>query len=284
MEKHQRDNRRNTSFVLLSGLLLGCSGTVELEQVEDFGAVRSAVLAHVQAQKEDFYYLAISNESGLCNKLTKSYQDLSLLAASEVTVTEDESISSTVEVTESYSFSDSQDTGDSGDSEQAEEGDDCSEYPPIMDLAAEYTSWLDDGTHILNFYFSEGDQDWVAPAEGSYDAGEPGPDQGPAFSSNLIYYHGNPYTAFLGAFDLDTCTLDSEAYGEVFESYYMESGTIELLVPGDNRFEGTFQGQLLTLDDQLQATEKGGISGDFTATLCEIPVDTDYAASLDMSY
>jgi hypothetical protein len=220
-------------LALVLAPLVGCAGSVTVDEVDGFGMVASAVWFHYD--DSDWHQVVLSNVPGLCQK-TQALQD----AYDEV---EDAS-------------------EDIGTNEMDEycailEG-------PTRDFARAANAISHEGAHYLSFVVSEGGD--TEPDDDTYEVGGD-----PSVSISATYWENSPYAAILADYDPEEddydCGLDGDDLEPSTDTWSADEGELDITVVNDEAsLRATFEGELIDPDGD----DAGDIKGSFTATYCEV--------------
>ncbi len=214
--------------------LVGCAGSVSVEDLDPFGGAASAVWFHSSESGQDF--LMLSNVGGVCAK-TQAYLEIYEEAWNDIA---------------------DLDLTDSDYCEQAKE--------PIFAYARAGDALYHEGAHYLSLGVF--DADGSVPEEDTYEVGDPER----ALGGSVTYFGESPYANILDKWDVkedleDGCGLSASDYDSDNESWTLADGDLEFTRVADERSAaGRLDGELIGDD----GGDEGDITASFTASWCEL--------------
>ncbi|MDP2314104.1 MAG: hypothetical protein Q8P41_14475 [Pseudomonadota bacterium] len=212
--------------------LVGCAGSVQVEDIDPFGAAASAVWFHWD--DSDYDSLLLTNVMGACGKW-QAYAE----ASKEL----DDAV------------------------EDMDENDYCEDAKePSLAVARIANDLFHEGTHMLALTVYEDGS--TEPEEETYEVGDPRQ----ALGGTVTYYGASPYAAILADWDEDedwedNCGIDTDDLDADIDSWSLSDGELELLsVKDEGAAAGALEAELVDEDGDRD----GDISARFTATWCEV--------------
>lgn len=236
--------------LLAVSLLAGCHGRVEMDGLDDFGRVWSAVWM-AEVDDDDDQSVWLSNVTGLCRKMQKA----------------------AVETEEFYDeFEDEYDDLDSDDEEEV-----CEFYQSMYGRMAKiYKPLYPRNAHYISMEVYDGRRNGLSQRaefdDGTWEVGDP--------DDNLVgrvtyYDSGSLFQVLADEMDCD----DDDWYDDVYEDFedsldiwYFDKGAeLDITsVRSEKKLKGEFGGDLLYYDGD----EDGEVQGRFSASWCEVEEDS----------
>jgi hypothetical protein len=262
------------SLVTLLALLAGCPGKVEFSELDKFGSVRSAVWLDLTVEDPEgertSHVLVLNSKPGL----GKAYQD----ALPELATYNERIWDLWLEYYDDYYYYDYPDYTEW-----------CQVYSEYWGFMADsFDKFYGPGARSMSLYLTEvdsnGDSEWnVAPEDGTWD-GMPAwedRDSGRYFDMTVAYYNDNPFRIVADRYsdidpDYGCFGYGDDYYDDMMDSvdyYYLDEGdgSAEITMKALNKAKVAVTGGIVDEDQN----RSGSIDSSFTATRCQVTIETD---------
>lgn len=212
--------------------LVGCAGSVFVEDLDPFGGAASAIWLH----DDDSHLLMLSNVGGLCAKW-QNYLEV---------------------VEDAWDDVADLDVSDDDYCQEARE--------PMFAYARAGDALYHEGAHYLTLQVR--DDDGTEPSEDTYEVGG----DKKALGGSVTYFGESAYSAILSDWDVKddfegNCGLSLRDFESESDTWSLDEGELEITRVADERgVSGRLEGELVDRDGD----DEGEIAARFSASYCEI--------------